>query len=368
MSIEARAAVAHKPQAPWTMERISIEEPRSNEVIVKISGVGLCHTDLVFASSMKIMKAPAIFGHEGAGIVEQVGDGVSKVKPGDHVVLTFNSCGNCERCRSGHPAYCQHHVHHNYIGCRPDGSRGVCVGDEPASAHFFSQSSFATFALASERNVVPIDKNVPVELMGPLGCGVQTGAGSIMSAMACPSGSSLAIFGGGSVGLSAVLGAVVQGCSTIIVVEPVASRRDMALELGATHVIDPIGADVPAAIRSIVAAGLDYAFDTSGMKSVMADALRSLASGGTLGLVGVAAILDDTLPLPINQIIGSGLRIMGIIEGDVQPDQFIPELVALYRDGKFPFDKLLKTYPLDDINQAIQDQHDGLCIKPVLIP
>lgn len=368
MSMKAIAAVAHQPSAGWAIEEVSIEEPRAGEVIVRIAGTGLCHTDLVFAASMKIMKAPAIFGHEGAGVVERVGPGVTKVKPGDHVVLTFNSCGKCGRCEQGHPAYCQFHAQHNYIGCRPDGSRGVTVGTEPASAHFFSQSSFATLALASERNVVPIDKDVPLELMGPLGCGIQTGAGSIMKALACPQGSSLVIFGGGSVGLSAVLGAVVQGCATIIVVEPMASRREMAQELGATHVIDPTGADVVHAIREIVPPGVDFAFDTSGRKSVVADGVKVLASGGTLALVGVAPLEDDILPLSINQVIGAGFRVMGIIEGDVEPDQFIPEMISLYRAGRFPFDKLIRTYRLDQINEAISEQHDGLCIKPVLIP
>ena len=189
-----------------------------------------------------------------------------------------------------------------------------------------------------------------------------------MKALDCPEGSSLAIFGGGSVGLAAVMGAVVRGCGTIIVVEPMASRRDMALELGATHVIDPVGTNVAQAVRDIVPAGVEFAFDTSGLKSVIADALTMLASGGTLGLVGVAAPGRDLLDLPINQLIGSGLRIMGIIEGDVVPDRFIPEMVALYRAGRFPFDKLIRTYRLDEINQAIKDQHDGLCIKPILIP
>lgn len=368
MSIKATAAVAHQPGAPWAIEEVNIEDPRVGEVIVRIAGTGLCHSDLVFAGSMKIMKAPAIFGHEGAGVVERVGPGVSKVKPGDHVVLTFNSCGKCARCEQGHPAYCQYHAQHNYIGCRTDGSRAVTVGGEPASAHFFGQSSFATFALANERNVVPIDKDVPLEIMGPLGCGIQTGAGSIMNALACPSGSSLVVFGGGSVGLSAVLGAVVQGCSTIIVVEPMASRREMALELGATHVVDPTGADVAQAVRDILPAGADFAFDTSGRKSVVADGIKILASGGTLGMVGVAPLDDDILSVSINQLIGSGLRVMGIIEGDVEPDRFIPEMVSLYRAGRFPFDKLVRTYRLDEINRAIKDQHDGLCIKPVLIP
>ncbi|WP_199183848.1 NAD(P)-dependent alcohol dehydrogenase [Novosphingobium sp. HII-3] len=368
MTINAIAAVAHSPSQPWQIEPVAIDDPRDDEVIVRIAGTGLCHTDLVFASSMKIMKAPAIFGHEGAGIVEKVGSAVTMVAPGDHVVLTFNSCGQCSRCTSGHPAYCQFHPQHNYIGCRPDGSRAVHVGDRETSAHFFGQSSFATYALASERNVVKVDKDVPIELLGPLGCGVQTGAGSVMRAMACGEGSSLVIFGGGSVGLSAVMGAVIQKCATIIVVEPVAARREMASALGATHTIDPGAGDVTAAVKQIMPTGVDYAFDTSGRVEVVTAGIGCLASSGTIGLVGVAPLDNDNLPVSINQLIGTGLRVMGIIEGDVVPDEFIPTMVGLYKEGRFPFDRLITTYPLVEINRAVTDQHEGKCIKPVLIP
>lgn len=368
MSTPAKAAVARVPGGPLAIEPIEIEDPRPGEVLVRIAGVGLCHTDLVFGQHLQIMKPPAILGHEGSGVVERVGPGVSKVKLGDSVVLTFNSCGSCPRCDSGLPAYCFSFAPLNYGGQRPDGSSPLTAGGERASGNFFGQSSFASFALANERNVIPIDPSVPLELMGPLGCGVQTGAGAIINSLACREGSSLLILGGGAVGLSAVLGAVKQGCKTIIVVEPKSERRAMALELGATHVIDPAASALEEQLRQIAPLGVDYAFDTSGLKAVIQAALGCLASHASFGMVGVPPQVDDAITLPLNAIIAKGIKIVGIIEGDSNPDDFIPYLVKLYRDGRFPFDKLISIYRLDEINQAIEDQVSGKCIKPVMIP
>ncbi|HEY2658331.1 MAG TPA: NAD(P)-dependent alcohol dehydrogenase [Caulobacteraceae bacterium] len=368
MSTQATAAVARIPAGAFSLEPVEIADPQPGEILVKIAGVGLCHTDLVFGARLQIMKPPAVLGHEGSGVVQSVGAGVTKVAKGDHVVLTFNSCGQCPRCVEGLPAYCFSFPKLNYAGARPDGSSAISIGDETASANFFGQSSFATHAMANERNVIPIARDVPIELMGPLGCGVQTGAGAIINSLACAKGSSLLVIGGGAVGLSAVLGAVVQGCATIIVVEPKASRRAMALELGATHVIDPIGADLPALVRAILPMGVDYAFDTSGLKDVISAAIGCLAPHAKFGLVGVPPQVDDLLTVPLNMMIGAGFSFIGIIEGDSDPDHFIPQLIDLYRAGRFPFDKLITTYRLDQINQAVSDQHAGLCIKPVMIP
>jgi aryl-alcohol dehydrogenase len=347
---------------------VEFGDPQPDEILVRIAGVGLCHTDLVFGARLQIMKPPAILGHEGSGIVERIGAAVTKVVPGDHVVLTFNSCGTCPRCLAGQPSYCFSFPQLNYGAGRPDGSSAVTVGGERASANFFGQSSFATHAMAHERNVIPVDRDVPIELMGPLGCGVQTGAGSIINALACRAGSSLLILGAGAVGLSAVLGAVVQGCGTIIVVEPQKPRRALALELGATHVIDPVGADLAAAVRAIVPAGVDYAFDNSGLKNVIAAAIGCLAPHAKFGLVGVPPQMEDALSVPIAVMVGAGYSFIGIMEGDSDPDHFIPKMVALYRSGKFPFDKLITTYRLEEINRAVAEQHSGLCIKPVMLP
>jgi aryl-alcohol dehydrogenase len=312
---------------------------------------------------------PAILGHEGAGIVEQVGADVTKVKPGDRVVLSFASCGHCPRCDETLPSYCESFPALNYSGRRADGSSGVSIDGEPVSANFFGQSSFASHALAYERNVIRIeDLDVPLELLGPLGCGFQTGAGGVMRALACPAGSSIAVFGGGPVGLAAVMGAVIQGCATIILVEPIEARRRLGLELGATHVVDPACGDVAGAVRAILPKGVEFAFETSGREAVTQAALASLTSHGLLGLVGVPPRMDSALSVNLASLITFGHRIHGIIEGDSDLDGFIPELVAHFKAGRFPIDKLTKTYALDDINGAIQAQGRGDCVKAVLLP
>lgn len=367
--MQITAAVARQAHGDFTLEAAEIEAPRADEVLVRITGVGLCHTDLIARDGFIPIALPAILGHEGAGIVEAVGSSVTKVAAGDRVVLSFASCGHCSRCDDHLPSYCREFPQLNYAGARPDGSSGVSIDGVPASANFFGQSSFASYALAFERNVVRIENaDAPLEILGPLGCGFQTGAGGIMRSLACPAGSTLAIFGGGPVGLSAVMGAVIQGCSPIILVEPVAVRRALALELGATHVIDPADGDVVAAIRAIVPDGVDFAFESSGREAVVEAGLASLASHGTLGLVGVPPKPESSLSINLASLITYGHRIHGIIEGDSDLDGFIPELVALYQAGRFPIDKLIKTFPLSDINVAIAAQHRGDCVKAVLIP
>jgi len=367
--METVAAVAREAHGEFSIETVDLAAPRRGEVLVRIAGVGLCHTDLVARDQFIPIPLPAVLGHEGAGVVVAVGEGVTKVSPGDRVVLGFASCGHCAQCTGNLPSYCRKFPILNYTGARADGTSGVSIAGKAISANFFGQSSFAGYALATERNVVKIDaEDVPLEILGPLGCGFQTGAGGVMRALACPAGSTIAIFGGGPVGLAAVMGAVIQACSTIILIEPIAARRKLGRELGATHVIDPAAGDVGAMIREIQPDGVEFAFETSGHEAVVATALSVLASHGLLGLVGVPPRPESSLSVNLASLITYGRRIHGIIEGDSDLDGFIPELVALYRAGRFPFDKLITTFPLDRINEAISAQLKGTCVKAVLIP
>lgn len=361
------AAVARSANADFTIETITLDDPRDDEVLVRVVGVGICHTDLIARDQHIPVPLPAVLGHEASGIVERVGAQVRKVKAGDHVVLSFLSCGHCERCEDHEPSYCHQFVPLNFPGVRSDGSTGMRIGAEAVSGRFFGQSSFASHALAHERNVVKVESGVALELLGPLGCGFQTGAGAIMRSLACRAGSSLAIFGCGAVGVAALMGAVVQGCKTIIVVEPQAGRRQLALELGATHVIDPMAGDTAAAIRAIVPSGVHYAFDSTGIKAVVESAIASLALHGTCGFVA-AATPDTTISLNLTAAVLGGYTLKGILEGDSDPDTLIPQLIALYRDGRFPLDKVVKTFALAQINEAVAAQHHGDCIKAVLLP
>ncbi len=360
------AAVTAAPGQSFELRTVELDDPRADEILVRIVGVGVCHTDIVFAAAGMI-PPPAVLGHEGSGIVEKVGSAVTKVAPGDRVAMTFRSCGHCSRCDRGDAAYCETMPMLNYIGMRTDGSKAIHDHGADVGSNFFGQSSFATHALTYERNVVKVPDDLPLELVGPLGCGIQTGAGGIMRSLACEAGSALLITGGGPVGLSAVMGARIQGCDIIILVEPRAVRRDLALEFGATHVIDPAEApDLAAAARAIIPRGVDYAFDTTGVPSLYPGIMGALASKGVLGLVGIAPP-GTPPPGDVTTLMTFGHSVRGIIEGDSDPDVFLPQLMDHWRAGDLPFDRMIKTFPFSQINEAIAAQHRGECIKVVLL-
>lgn len=371
--MEIRAAIVRGGNTLFEIDTLNLDDPRDDEICVAIAGVGLCHTDLVFASGfIPGFDLPAVLGHEGAGVVHSVGSKVTKVKAGDRVAVTFGSCGHCDRCDDGDTAYCREWREYNFAGKRLDGSKSIREsandGANEVTSNFFSQSSFATHALTYERNVVKLPDDVPLGLMGPLGCGVQTGVGAVLNSLEAKPGSSLLITGGGAVGLSAVMGAKIADCKTIILVEPKSERREMAMSFGATHTLDPAKFENLAdAVRGIDPRGVDYALDTSGVPDVLQSIMNCLGVKGTLGVVSVTP--PDT-PVPGNmlQVMGQGHTIKGIIEGDSEPDVFIPQLVEYYKAGHLPFDKMITTYSLSDINQAVADQHAGKCVKAVLLP
>jgi aryl-alcohol dehydrogenase len=364
--MQITAALAITPGGDFSIEAVELDEPRADEIRVRIAAVGVCHTDLVARDGAMPFTLPAVLGHEGAGVVDAVGASVTKVKVGDRVAMTFRSCGACARCLSGDPAYCFTMPVLNYIGMRPDGSKAIRLGDTPVSSNFFGQSSFATHALAYERNVLKLPDDIAFELAAPLGCGIQTGVGGVMLALACPKGSSLLITGGGAVGLSAVMGAAIQGCGTIIVVEPHATRRALARRLGATNVIDP--ADSPnlaAAVRAILPHGVDYAFDTTGRPEILAAVMATLAPKGVFGIVGIPPA-GTPMPGDLGTVLTFGQTVRGIIEGDSDPDAFLPALIDHWRAGRLPLEQLIEVFAFDQINQAISAQHHGDCVKVVL--
>jgi aryl-alcohol dehydrogenase len=364
--MQVTAAVAKTPGADFVIETVELDDPRPDEIRVRIAAVGVCHTDIVARECAMPFSLPAVLGHEGAGVVDAVGSSVTKVKAGDRVAITFRSCGVCDRCKSGDPAYCYTMPALNYIGMRPDGSKALHQGETAVSSNFFGQSSFATYALAYERNVLKLPDDIPFELAAPLGCGVQTGAGGVMLALAAKKGSSILVLGGGAVGLSAVMGAAIQACGVIIVVEPHAARRALASELGATHVIDPAAAgDLAAAVRAIVPNGVDYAFDTTGRPEILAATMACLAPKGVFGIVGIPPA-GTPMPGDLGTVLTFGQTVRGIIEGDSDPDVFIPQMIAHWRAGRMPLEKLVKTFAFNQINEAIAAQHHGDCVKVVL--
>ena len=363
--MKIKAAVTRAKASPMSLESIDLADPRDDEILVRVVATGVCHTDIAMRDQTYPVPQPIVLGHEGAGVVEKVGRGITKVAVGDHVVMSYNSCGHCDSCNEHAPNYCHDFFGHNFAGVRSDGTSPLSKDGETIHGNFFGQSSFANFALCHERNIVKVAKDAPLELLGPLACGIQTGAGAVINALKVGPGRSLAVFGAGSVGLSAVMAARAVGATTIIAVDVVADRLTMAKELGATHAINPKGADTVAEIMKITGAGVDFAFESTGLPAVIRNAMDSLAPRGTCGIVG-ASSLDTEITLNAMHLMTAGRSIRGIVEGDSNPDVFIPQLIDLHRQGRFPFDKLVTFYPYDKLNQAIEDAEAGRAIKPIV--
>lgn len=364
--VEAVAAIMPAANRPFEIGTIEVDDPRAGEVLVDIKAVGICHSDLVMVSGAFGTAFPAVFGHEGAGVVAAVGEGVSKVAVGDKVLLTFNSCGQCARCRDNDPSYCEHFTALNLACVRADGSSRLHRHGETLADNFFGQSSFSTKAIATERNIIKLAPDADLARLAPLGCGIQTGAGAVMRSLEAKEGQSLVVIGGGSVGLSAVLGGKVARCSPIILIEPQESRRSIGKEIGVDHTIDPGAGDLIEAVRAILPRGADLIVDTSGNDNAMKAALGMIANKGRLGLVGLPGALDAALPVPVVQWLTKGGTVRGIVEGDSDPDRFLPELISHHAAGRLPFDKFVMTYKFDEINRAIEDAHSGKAVKVVL--
>jgi aryl-alcohol dehydrogenase len=363
----ATCAVVREQGGPFLLEQVELAGPRDDEVLVEIVAAGMCHTDLLVRDA-RPESLPAVLGHEGAGTVREVGAGVRDVRPGDPVVLSFPSCGGCRRCRAGRSAYCDS-IASLKFGCRrPDGSvattdaRGAPVGD-----HFFGQSSFGTLAVVSARSVVPVPGDVDLRIAGPLACGVQTGAGTVLDVLRVRPGSSIAVFGAGSVGLSAIMAARLCGATTIVAVNRRAARLELARELGATHLVSPADVDPLEAIREATGGrGVEYAFETTGDPAVFTTAVRALDSLGTCAYVGTAPP-GVSGGVPMLEGMTKGLTVRGVLQGDSTPSATIPRLWDLHRRGELPFDRLITHYPLRRIDQAAADCLGGAVVKPVLL-
>jgi aryl-alcohol dehydrogenase len=361
-----QAAVTRSKGAPFEIEQLELGELRDDEILVRVVAAGICHTDLIIRDQWYPVPLPAVLGHEGAGVVEAVGAAVSKVAPGDHVAMSYGSCGNCRGCASGAPWTCQGFFEFNFGATRSDGTTALASNGEAIHSHFFSQSSFATYAVATDRNVTRLDPSVPLDIVAPFGCGIQTGAGAVLRVFRPEAGTSIAVFGTGTVGLSAVMAARVAGCTTIIGIDPRAARLDLARELGATHVFSPADGDpVQAVVEITGGVGADYSLDTTGVPEVLSQAVYCTGSGGSCGLIG-APPFGTNVSLDVNEMLAKGRTLRGIVEGQSVPDVFIPRLIELWRQGRFPVDRIITHYDFTDIEQAAHDAEDGTVIKPVL--
>jgi aryl-alcohol dehydrogenase len=367
MKTRTRAAVVHRQGGAFTFEEIELDDPRPDEVLVRIVACGVCHTDIAARDGLFSMELPAVFGHEGAGIVESVGKDVSRVRAGDTVVLSFSSCGECSGCRKGRPARCRAFEELNFGSRRTDGSPTIrdAASGAPIGGCFFGQSSFSYYSLARQSSLIPIDTEDEEELamLAPLGCGIQAGAGTVLNELGPQPGDSIAIFGVGAVGMSALMAARLAGATRIVAVDIVPSRLELARELGAAFTINGRTEDVGSRLMEYLGE-VDHAVETTGNSRMIDLAVRSLASHGNLSMLGVSTDGEGERISPASP--GPHQRVFYSIAGDSDPQKFIPFLIDRCKEGKFPFNKLTREYAASQINEAVKDSLEGSTIKPVL--
>ncbi|ONI66785.1 hypothetical protein BWI15_26665 [Kribbella sp. ALI-6-A] len=370
MPTKTSAMTVASAGAPFARATLELDDPHPDEVLVRIEAVGLCHLDLAARAGEFPFPLPGVVGHEGVGIVEEVGSEVTTVQPGDRVMLTFDSCGHCRACAAGVPSQCSEFVARNLgNGARPDGCASLYDAEDVVHGNFFGQSSFATHALARERNTVAVPDSaagVPSFVLAPLGCGVQSGAGAVLNVLRPELSSSVAVFGAGVAGLSAVMAAGLLPIEQLIVVDVLGSRLELARELGASSVIDARITDPVEAIKDLTGGGAGYVVESSGAASALAQAIASLSSGGAAAVIGtppygVSASLDMV------DVVNNSKQVSGVVQGRGNPSTFLPGLAALVASGRLPVEKLVATFALEQVEDAAEAMATGAALKPVLL-
>lgn len=355
--MDIEAAVTEHAGGGFRIDKIRIDAPGGDQVRVRIVACGVCHTDMVMRDGALPVPFPCVFGHEGAGVVDAVGPEVADIVPGDRVLISFHSCGTCPACDDHQPGYCREFFPRNFLGLPGPEEGGLWRGETRIGSNIFGQSAYATYALAHRRNVVKVDADLPLHLLAPLGCGIQTGAGTVLETLKVRPGDSIAVMGAGAVGLSAIMAAKIAGAARIALLDRHVHRLELGTELGATETATSLEA---------LAGPFDHIVDTTGVPALLGPAVEMLAGRGTLALVG-AYPPGPNVGLDPASVMSMGRRIVGVVEGGIDPQRFLPELIAHYRAGRLPMEKLVQTYAFADIEQAVHDSETGAVIKPVLL-
>jgi aryl-alcohol dehydrogenase len=371
--VDVQAAVARGSNDPFVTETLRLSAPAAHEIRVRVVATSVCHTD-IHVKNESLCEFPIVLGHEGVGVVDALGDQVTGFDVGDHVILSYDSCGRCPQCKRNKPSYCDEHGRLNFGGLRPDGRRTHRRRNSESAdvfGSFFQQSSFATYALSHASNTIKVDKSLPLSRLAPLGCGVQTGAGTVLNTLGVGPDTSLAVFGCGAVGLSAIMAAKVAGAKHVIAVEIHPTRLRTAMELGATHAVAPGDFGDPAAvvehITSISGAnGCHYAIDTTGAPVVLRQAFDCCGPLGVTAMIAPGVPGSEVSIAMLGLLPGKSLR--GVIQGDSVSKTFIPKLIRLWQEGLFPFDKMITTFNgIDALQEATQAMSRGDVVKPVVI-
>ncbi len=368
--MDITAVVLDHPGAPLALRTLQMEDPRPDEMRVRVVATGLCHTDISMLQRPFPIDQPIVLGHEGAGVVEATGSAVRDFQPGDRVLLSYNHCQTCPSCTAHAPSYCHDFFGRNFLGLRPDGSAALSHGPRPVRHHFFGQSSFASHCLVTPANAVHVPDHVDDDLfrmLGPMGCGLQTGAGAMLNVLRPRPGQSVVVMGSGAVGMAAIMAARAMGVTTVVAVDRVSSRLELALGIGATHALKADTPELVAQIRQICGGGAQVSLDTTAHPDVLRMALDVLGPLGRCGFVGGAAA-GTALSVDVRDMMLHGKTLRGIVEGDANARDFIPQLLRLHASGLFPFERLVRFYPLAEIQRAIDDSLSGVTLKPILLP
>lgn len=369
MSREIRAAVFAERYAPGQMTQLVLDDPGPGEVLVKVMAAGVCHTDSITRDGDLPLPLPGILGHEGAGVVAAIGPGVTEVAVGDHVVMGWPYCGECDACLEGEPRYCARMGEASFSGRRLHGAHAgesaYHLADGTAiSGHFFGQSSFAEYSLAMASALVRIDDDVPFEIAGPLACGITTGAGAVFHTARPKPGDTIVIWGAGAVGLAAVLASVNSPMSTIIVVDLNDERLAIATEFGASHVVNPARENALERVFQICGGTATFSLECTGVIPVIEQAVDAVGLRGTCILIGGAPAEARFSIDHLRALFGK--TIVGTLGGSGRSQVLIPALIELWRQGRFPIDRLVRSFPFDDFNEAMAQGLSGRVVKPVL--
>ena len=364
--ITTQAAVIEGAGAPFTVQDVELDDPQPNEILVRLTAAGICHTDLTMKAGHIPFPLPGVLGHEGTGVVEAVGAAVTRVVPGDTVVMTFTSCGHCPSCKSAHPAYCTTWIPTNLIGGkRVDGSSPISRAGQPLGGRFFGQSSFARHAIVDERSAVKIQEDLPPELLAPLACSIQTGAGAVWNTLRPEPGSSVAVLGVGAVGVAAIMAASLSPVRQIIAVGRDPEHLAAAEKYGATHTLNTSEVELAAGLRDLTGgAGVDNVVEAIGNADLLRASIEALATRGSVAVVG-APPYGVEVSLDVHRLL-PGRRVLGVCEGDSDPEQLIPLLAGLVKSGRLPIAPLIREYAFDQIEAAASDFAGGQVTKAVL--
>ena len=352
---------------PLTIEEIDLDPPGHGEVLVKIGAAGLCHSDLSVINGDRPRPMPMALGHEAAGIVEEVGEGVTDLKRGDHVVLVFvPSCGHCGPCAEGRPALCEPGAAANGAGTLLSGERRLARGGKPIN-HHLGCSVFAEYATVSRRSVVKIDPELPLDEAALFGCAVLTGVGAVVNTAQVRAGASVAVIGLGGVGLASLLGAAASGARHIIAVDLSEAKLDLAKALGATHTFNAGDSDCQERIREVTSGGVEYAFELAGSVRALELAYRITRRGGTTVTAGLPPP-TATFALPAVNLVAEERTLNGSYIGTCVPSRDIPRYIGLYRQGRLPVNRLMSgTLKLEEINRGFDLLHEGKAVRQVIV-